>query len=220
MNTRIPCLEILFMAFLFYPSGVSQIISMMKRDKKDNLPLHYLITATLYLIFALALTAIYLPYYNKLSLSVDLKGVLLGLAVAMLVIPAEYCIGVISLKLQGRRVERGIKLNKSWQRQGAALWIITIIYAVVEEILYRGVWKFILIDRIAAPWIVFFVCSAILYGLNHLRFGGVAIIQKTFTGACFTAIYLLSGYELLVPIIAHVGQNLLLFALERKGSRE
>jgi hypothetical protein len=57
------------------------------------------------------------------------------------------------------------------------------------------------------------------YGLNHLYFGALTVFQKTVTGVLFGALFLACGHSLLVPVTAHVVQNLLVLGwAARPGS--
>ncbi len=216
MRTPILYLDILLIALSFYPSGVTQIIALAKRPGTSP-HLRYMKIGTIYLAAILALAALYLPYYDSFTLRLSLKGILLGLAAAILLTPLEYGAGYILLRAKGIPVKRGLEIHKTWQNQSAAVWALTIAYAVLEELLYRGVWGALLIDQFGAAWYVFLICSAILYGINHLYMGSSAVMQKFLTGICLGAVYLLSGRELLVPVIAHVGQNLILWGVNRRN---
>jgi len=61
---------------------------------------------------------------------------------------------------------------------------------------------------------ILLVCP-IVFAINHISFGVFAIPQKIVSGLIFTLIYILAGYSILIPTIAHVTQNLLLLFASR-----
>jgi membrane protease YdiL (CAAX protease family) len=58
--------------------------------------------------------------------------------------------------------------------------------------------------------------TSVVYGLNHLYFGWLAVLQKTLTGVGLGLLFIYSGYSILVPIIAHATQNLVVQLLPRR----
>lgn len=78
--------------------------------------------------------------------------------------------------------------------------------AFAEEMVFRGY----LMNRVAdlvgsnhTGWLISLVMVSILFGITHLYQGTSGIIVITLTGLLFGALYLATGRNLWVPIIAH-----------------
>ena len=86
-----------------------------------------------------------------------------------------------------------------------------ILAAALEELIFRQ----IVISGILVPmgldiWAAA-VLSAFFYSLNHVYFGRFAVIQKMTSGMVYSALFVLSGGNILVSILCHCVQNLSLF---------
>src|SRR5262249_2934020 len=75
-----------------------------------------------------------------------------------------------------------------------------------EELVYRGY----LMNRVAdllpraqRSWICSLVLISIVFGLAHAYQGSTGIIEEGIAGAALGAMYLLTGRNLWIPIIAH-----------------
>ncbi|MEV0397578.1 CPBP family intramembrane glutamic endopeptidase [Polymorphospora rubra] len=140
-------------------------------------------------------------------------AVVLGLAAPFL----EYLLGAGVLLARRQRVG-GIGVH---ERVGlgplrvlAALGI-----AVAEEILFRSVALGLLLDPFGLLSPLAIGLTALVYGLNHLYYGWLTVAQKTLTGLWLGALFVLSGHSLLVPLIAHVVQNLVVLVLLPRWNR-
>jgi membrane protease YdiL (CAAX protease family) len=95
-----------------------------------------------------------------------------------------------------------------------------VVIAVAEEVVFRGVGQHLLERVLLWPAVPAIALTAAVYGLNHLYFGNLTVLQKVSTGVLYGALYDLSGRAVLVPVIAHVLQNLVvLLVLPRWLSR-
>ncbi len=130
-------------------------------------------------------------------------GILFGLGAPGI----EVGLGALWARLRGSRVAR-IALHQ--QASVTALGVIAaVVTAIAEEVLFRGVGLHLLETVLHWPALAAVAMSALVYGLNHLWFGGLTVAQKVVSGLGFGALYDLSGHSLLVPLLAHVVQNLL-----------
>ncbi|GIG56446.1 hypothetical protein Lfu02_08180 [Longispora fulva] len=122
-------------------------------------------------------------------------------------------VGVVAA-LRRRRVAR-VALHGSASRAVAA----AVVTGLAEEVLFRGVAQHLL-GVLGLPAVAAIGAVAVAYGLNHLYFGWDTVAQKVATGLLFGGLYALSGGSVLVPVIAHVTQNVLvLTVLPRLGGR-
>lgn len=90
--------------------------------------------------------------------------------------------------------------------------------AAAEELLYRGLWIGILHESFRLPAGVAVVVAAVAYAVGHLFFGGLAVAQKTLSGAVFGLLLVVSG-SVVVPLVAHLAQNGVVFALAVRQER-
>ena len=99
----------------------------------------------------------------------------------------------------------------------AAAWTLV---AFGEEMLFRA----FLINSLAgalgglkARWVLAAAGSSLVFGLAHYDWGLAGIIETTLVGLIFGAVYLRTGRNLWVTIIAHALSNTLKFALVFAG---
>lgn len=210
-------LSVLSLAVLCYPSGVAQIIALITKRDNRNAASKFILISIIIMLINLAMVAIYVPYYNTFDLRMSnpliiIAGLLLGI-VALLI---EYALGYIMLKLQKKRVGTRIAVHSDWSNADWKLWVGTIVYALIEEILYRGVFAYILLNLLGLHAWTFVLISSITYALNHLRLGASVVLQKWITGIIFAIFYIITGGNILAVILAHMLQNILVLLLGRK----
>ena len=207
-------LSILSFAVLCYPSGVAQIITLITRKDKRNATNKFLTICTCYMIATLALVAIYVPYYKSVNCSVNMPwkfiaGVVFG-ALALLV---EFALGYLILRLHKKKVSTKITVHSDWSNADWKLWMATMVYALIEEILYRSAFAYILLDYLNIPIWIFVTVSSLTYALNHLRLGINVVSQKCVTGALYAILYIISGRSILAVVLAHEFQNILVLLI-------
>ncbi|MFF2217084.1 CPBP family intramembrane glutamic endopeptidase [Streptomyces antibioticus] len=138
-----------------------------------------------------------------------------GAGVAL--VAAEFAMAAVPKLLRGVRDLR-FAVRSDTSRAPGHLASITVV-AVAEEVLYRGLWIGVLEQAPhLAAWSA--VCvAALAYALGHVFFGGMVMLQKALSGAVFGLLLVASG-SLLVPVAAHLAQNLAVHALAvRQGAR-
>lgn len=120
---------------------------------------------------------------------------------------------------RGRRIGP-VRMHERWPGGTATALATAVVVAVAEEIIFRGVGITLLVHALGSPVVVAVALTAAVYALNHLYFGWLTVGQKLLTGGVFGALYVLSGESLLVPLLAHVLQNVVVLAvLPRWGVR-
>lgn len=131
----------------------------------------------------------------------------------------EVGIGVAGAAVRRRRVGR-VGLHERWPGGTAAGVATAVTVAAAEEVLFRGVGLSLLADGLHAPAALAVGVTAVVYALNHLWFGWQTVGQKLLTGVLFGLLYVAAGYSLVVPLLAHVVQNVaVLVLLPRLGGR-
>jgi len=87
-------------------------------------------------------------------------------------------------------------------RLDGGMWVVLSITAgVCEELLYRGVLLWYLLNYMPAP--VAWVAAAVLFGWGHFYQGPKGMIQTAMVGAAMLALYVISG-SLWVSMAVHV----------------
>nr|MDT0656838.1 CPBP family glutamic-type intramembrane protease [Micromonospora sp. DSM 115978] len=131
----------------------------------------------------------------------------------------EFGVGALPA-VAARRPVAGFRLH---ERAGGALGSAVptaVAVAVAEEVIFRGVSLHLLATGLGWPPLAAIGLTALLYGLNHLWYGWPTVAQKTGTGLVYGALYVLAGYSVVVPVVAHVTQNLVvLLAVPRQAVR-
>jgi len=136
-------------------------------------------------------------------------------ALAPLALTWEWIVhGAVLWRRTGRR-PRGIGVQPFWAPNLTAVGhLLLVLVAVGEELFYRAIWIGLLMSLGAgAPFAL--VISSIAYGLNHLSFGATSVVVKSMTGLLYGALYLAGGQSIVLPIVAHVAQNLIVLELAR-----
>ncbi|WP_395298311.1 CPBP family intramembrane glutamic endopeptidase [Kitasatospora hibisci] len=142
-------------------------------------------------------------------------AVLVGAAL----VGAEFLVGALPRLLRGAHGLR-LAVHRSSGVATSGYAAAVLVTAVAEELLYRGLWVGLLHQRLELPSGAAIAVAAPAYALGHLFFGGLAVVQKTLSGAVFGVLLVASG-SLAVPLVAHLAQNaavhLLAVRQERAG---
>jgi membrane protease YdiL (CAAX protease family) len=141
------------------------------------------------------------PSWPKTIAAAVLAGIALQVA-------SEYAIEPFAERLTGRAADLSsfrplvgnLPLTLGWL---ALVWTLA---AFGEEMGYRGH----VLDRAAAlgggtrrAYVVAMLLVSVLFGLGHWYQGASGVIGSTFSGLLFGALYLASGRNLWLPILAH-----------------
>lgn len=216
MDIRIRFLNILCLMLLVYPVAVPSIVSNMfynhlKHDPQKQRQSFWLFSI---LNFTTIITLIFIqPNYTKDLVAIHYFtldwNVLIGFLAAPLLILMEFGIGALVTKLQNKKigsfvVDERIGKEKRW------IQVAILIFAVMEELLFRGIGYYIITQKMELPIWVFFMFSASLYAINHIHEGFLTAVQKMLTGFILCFLFVVSKESLLVPIVAHVTENILI----------
>jgi uncharacterized protein len=191
MSTRTLCLNLLVLISTAFP-GQALRLTLATRKRPE-----VLFAAALVGIAGLALVVA--PVRWHLPTRPYWALIAVGAGIAALLV--EYLIGAIALRRLGRLARHSLA-GGGWV---AALAVSA--SAVAEEVLFRGIALPLAAALIGTAGAV--GATAVVYGLNHLYFGRLAVVQKTVTGLGFGLLFVLSGQSLLVVIAAHLVQNLI-----------
>lgn len=134
-------------------------------------------------------------------------AVAVGVAAPAWEIGLGYVVGAI-----GGRKFGGVALHEHWPGGSAAVTVAAVVIAVAEEIIFRGIGIGLLTGPLGWHVLTAVIVTAGVYGLNHLYFGWLTVAQKTVSGVVFAILFIIGG-GLLVPVIAHVVQNLVVLTV-------
>jgi len=120
----------------------------------------------------------------------------------------EYVLLDIPAYMQSGVIFQSVTRNSAWANLNKSMIFLMCLIAVLEEIIYRQICWSILETRMSFPSEVCIALTGFAYACNHLYFGSSAFWTKFCSGSIYAFLYWISGYEILVPILAHVSQNL------------
>jgi membrane protease YdiL (CAAX protease family) len=205
MSTPIPFLSALVVLSSAFPAQAVQVGAVPARVRQFLVPAVFSVVAVLAWYVA--------PASGVLARPSSLLWLAVGAGTGCAAPVFE--IGLGALMARGRRVRVGL------HDKATSLGLLAVVVTgMAEEVVFRGVGLHLLETVLHWPALVAIAVTAIVYGFNHLWFGGLTVLQKTGTGLLFGALYDLSGHSLVVPLLAHVVQNLVvLLVLPRWLSR-
>ena len=80
--------------------------------------------------------------------------------------------------------------------------VVSVGAAASEEVFFRGLVQNLFGQIIPAPAALIF--TSVIFGVAHLPLDNINFVLETLLGGAFGALYITSGYNLAVPVIAHV----------------
>ncbi|MEW1634244.1 CPBP family glutamic-type intramembrane protease [Streptomyces sp. NPDC093801] len=133
---------------------------------------------------------------------------------------AEFALGAVPRLPAGTGLPR-LAVHRDGGAVGGGYAAAVLVTAAAEELLYRGLWTGVLHEGLHLPAGVAVAAAAAAYAVGHLFFGGLAVAQKALSGTVFGLLMVVSG-SLAVPLVAHLAQNGVVFALavrQERGAR-
>ncbi|BCB91918.1 CPBP family glutamic-type intramembrane protease [Phytohabitans suffuscus] len=179
------------------------------------------------LIATATLVAVLAPMRWDLLSPVGWHWYAVAVAFGCLAPALEWGAAAAVLAVRHRRLP-GIALHRLAGGGSVLVVLAAVGAAAAEEVLFRGVGLHLLERVLGWPAAAAVAVTAVVYGLNHLYFGPLTVAQKALTGVGFGVLYLLGGHNVLVPLVAHVVQNVVVLTLlprmggmsaERSGAR-
>lgn len=140
--------------------------------------------------------------------------------VGAVLVGAEFAVGAVPRLPAGTGRPR-LAVHHAGGAVGGGYAAAVLATAAVEELLYRGLWIGVLHEGLRLPAGIAVAAAAVAYAVGHLFFGGLAVAQKTLSGTVFGLLMVGSG-SLAVPLVAHLAQNGVVFALavrQERGAR-
>ncbi|WP_024833888.1 CPBP family intramembrane glutamic endopeptidase [Ruminiclostridium josui] len=215
MNIHILCHSLLVLLATVYPVSIPQIaLNFTRGYPRKNQQILYLMNCVIVSSALLLLSLILIPMHGKIVIMSEFIWYIMAIISAPVLIAIELAVGGIMLRLLKIKV-KGISINANWSRISVFGCILTVLLAIIEELIYRQLWSTVIIDNLNWGIGAFVFISSVVYGLNHLYYGFTTFLQKTISGIIFAVIFLLSGGCILVPLIAHSLQNIIILIMGR-----
>ncbi len=215
MNIHILCHSLLVLLATVYPVSIPQIaLNFTRGYPRKNQQVSYLMNCVIVSSALFLLSWLLIPMRGKIVITSEIIWYLIAIVSAPALIAIELAVGGIMLRLSKIKV-KGISINANWSRISVVGCILTVLLAIIEELIYRQLWSTVIIDNLNWGTGVFVFISSVVYGLNHLYYGFTTFLQKTISGIIFAVIFLLSGGCILVPLIAHSLQNIIILIMGR-----
>ncbi|MGE5341233.1 MAG: CPBP family intramembrane glutamic endopeptidase [Candidatus Omnitrophota bacterium] len=216
MNSPTLYLDVLILLASVHPSGFSFAVrSVLERNGDET-------------INRLALMYLSIPFFLLLPMIGVLKKDLYFISVsspvfyllALLFIPGciflEYGLNRIYLYVTTGKKYKGLTLHADWKSHYTVLSLLLISFvAIGEEFIFRQCWFFILAKTFSLPVGVIILITSLIYALNHLHYGIHTVLSKFVSGSIYGSLYVWGGYNILLPMVTHVFQNLALIGIGR-----
>lgn len=218
MNSHIPCLnELLVLAALAFPASLNALVPGAKKLKlAGSMALNAGIYVVLLAMAALALGGGFPVPRLGAALALYALAPLAGL----LAVGVEYALGALVVLVRTGSMAKRASAH-SYYRSGAWALDLPLIVALafLEELVFRQVFVTVFLDSFGiavAPAVL--ACGAV-YALNHSYFGRDVVMQKFLSGILYCTLFVLSGRDVLVVALAHIGQNVSVYLLSRRGGQ-
>jgi membrane protease YdiL (CAAX protease family) len=205
MPIRTLCLSLLVLLSTAFPAQAFRLAFAETAPRKGIRPdLGFALAVLMVAGLAIAVS----PVEGLFQLAGEPRWYLYAVAAGLIAPFFEYAVGLIALRrlVPLRLHERAGK--------GAVAVLAVLVAAIAEEMVFRGIFLPVLSELV--PVMVALGIASVVYGLNHLYFGWLAVAQKTLIGVGLGLLFVWSGYSVLVPIIAHAVQNLVIQLLPRR----
>ncbi len=211
MIFHIPCLkQILFIAVIMFPSAYIFFVKPFLSSTKSKVLNENLSTIAVY--GALLLMGIFTGQMGQLLFEAGWMFYGLAILSAPLIILLEYILVSIPLVKKSGKFPK-VKPVSIYYGDINLLDIVAIIVAAaLEETVFRQFLIGGLLTELEVAGALTVIISGFFYGLNHVYFGRLAVVQKTISGCIFGTLFVISGGNILISIIAHVTQNLVLYS--------
>lgn len=211
MDIRTHCLNILCMLLLIYPAATSNIFSnfffnYIYFDKKKRDDSFWLFNIIISIVIIYYISIFQHHFLSLHDFRIDIS-ITLGIIISPFLIILEIIVGALAIIIQGRKIKT-LTVTENIGIERFFIKISILLISIFEELLFRK-YCFALTTYTMGFSVLAFLCiSATLYSTNHIHNGFITAIQKFFTGFALGLIFIISNYNLLVPIISHLCENI------------
>lgn len=152
----------------------------------------------------------------------DVFGILVAIVAGLLCICIEYLVGVLLTFCSTKRWILKISVHSVYSdARKIDLWDILAVgaFVILEEFVFRSAIINALSELELSVALIVGI-AIIVFALNHVHWGLFVFIQKLFSGCVFVLLYVFFGYNIIIPIVAHLIQNFTLLWLSRRAKNE
>lgn len=214
------CLSLLCLLLLVYPGAMPSILSNMLYGKKRYMYDKKKISFWIFnvgIYFLITILIVIQPEYSLIIRPVNNSWLwVVSLIMPFLIIGIELMVGVIISAVSGKKISK-LSVDERIGKEKFFVKVAVLIVAAGEEVVFRGLGYEILCQNIMLSETSFLVISAFLYGINHIHEGFEVFLEKIVSGAIFGILFLASEKSVIVPLIAHVLENVIIIVWSRRA---
>jgi CAAX protease family protein len=180
----------------------------------------YAVSCAYVLTLGLALIVVISNHFTSGYLTawrVSFLWLAIAIGVGCSLVGLEIVIGAAPKIMRGNHV-MGFSVNAGQDQLTTGYLAAISVTGAAEEIMYRGLWIGTLTERLNVASALAIPGAAMAYALGHLFFGASVVGQKAMTGVALGMLLIASG-SLLVPLVAHVAQNMTVYMLATKNHK-
>jgi membrane protease YdiL (CAAX protease family) len=211
MNFHTHYLEIIILAcMLCFPSAFIFFGNSIKINKISVAGKNALMTCIIYSILSGIVYG--LGYLKNVHAKVSWL-LIVGCLSGIMVVFGELLMAQIKVKKKSGKFTRNIKPPSSYVEKFSVFNLLLIILAAgLEELVFRQIFIRELFYQFENYGIILGLgISTLFYALNHIYFGRFSIVQKIVSGLVFGLLFIISSFNILIPVIAHCTQNVSLY---------
>ncbi len=215
MSTHILCLNILILLVTLSPVMCAQtIMYIINNGVIDYSMDKFLKILAAVLIIVILLSAVLKMDVFMINLPKQNYWYLVGLISVVVILVIEVLISYIIICLSGKSVS-GITLITTWKKASIKVIGLSVIVALLEEVIFRQIWFSILMKEFKMNIILVIIISGFIYAMNHIFLGKKVLMQKFVTGIIYGCLFYFSGNCVIIPVIAHCVQNSVILMKDR-----
>ncbi|WP_321161704.1 CPBP family intramembrane glutamic endopeptidase [Clostridium sporogenes] len=205
MNIRTQCLNLLILLVTFNPIVLAQLFLNNEKSYNESLKKSLKILAIIYIII---LIGIFVISQEKFYINIDNNYYWYIIAVIFvpLTIILEIIVGYIVIGVSDKTLPK-LKISLAFTKTNINVIILSVFIGIFEEVVYRQLWFNILFKDFKLYIVVVFIITSVVYALNHIFLGKQVFFQKILAGVVYGGLFYFSGFNILIPIIAHCLEN-------------
>ncbi|MBO0526233.1 CPBP family intramembrane metalloprotease [Clostridium botulinum] len=205
MNIRTQCLNLLILLVTFNPIVLAQLFLNNEKSYNESLKKSLKILAIIYIII---LIGIFVISQEKFYINIDNNYYWYIIAVIFvpLTIILEIIVGYIVIGVSDKTLPK-FKISLAFTKTNINVIILSVFIGIFEEVVYRQLWFNILFKDFKLHIVVVFIITSFVYALNHIFLGRQVFFQKILAGVIYGGLFYFSGFNILIPIIAHCLEN-------------
>ncbi|EJE7233770.1 CPBP family intramembrane metalloprotease [Clostridium sporogenes] len=205
MNIRTQCLNLLILLVTFNPIVLAQLFLNNEKSYNESLKKSLKILAIIYIII---LIGIFVISQEKFYINIDNNYYWYIIAVIFvpLTIILEIIVGYIVIGVSDKTLPK-LKISLAFTKTNINVIILSVFIGIFEEVVYRQLWFNILFKDFKLHIVVVFIITSVVYALNHIFLGKQVFFEKILAGVVYGGLFYFSGFNILIPIIAHCLEN-------------